>query len=76
MFRFLRHNRPALTPPPVLYFKDGLAAFGAAGALAEEISGAQRGDLFGDRDIDELVEGRTLGLGQPLGFGLDRRLKP
>ena len=54
---------------------EGGGQVGAAGPLAEEIRGPQHGDLFGDRDIDELVEGGALGLGQALGFGLDRRLQ-
>jgi hypothetical protein len=37
----------------------------------EEIGSAQRGNLLGDCHIDELVEGGSFCLGQPLGPGLD-----
>src|SRR5262249_16253500 len=46
------------------------------GALAKKIGGAQRRELPGDGDIEELVEGCPLRLGQPLGFRLERCLQP
>src|SRR6185437_11699988 len=48
---------------------------GARRALAEKVGSAQRRELFRDGDVDELVEGRPLRLGNPLGLGLERGLQ-
>jgi hypothetical protein len=56
--------------------REGARHVGPPGAFPKEIGGPERRDLLGDRDIDELNERRALGLRQPLGLGLDRRLQP